>query len=357
MSRSDPIRVLVVDSSPEVRRIVTEYLAADPSIEVIGVASNYSTALRQIEKLEPDIVTLHEDLYDQTYEAVLKHPDTKLKQLPLVVLGTIDDSTKSILQAHSHTKRGKHPPRRKRAIVCKSPGDRRFTEICRRIHEIVQLASRPVSARATPAKSPSSGPLASSSIDIVGIAVSTGGPNALLRIVSALSPEFPAPIVITQHMPGQFTPLLAERLNSRSPLQVCEAYHQQPIESGWIYIAPGDQHLTIQNISGWPHAVLTDGPKENSCRPSADVMFRSIADVFGDRALALVLTGMGVDGQLGCSYLKEKGGIIIAQDEDSSTVWGMPKAVVHAGLADEVLALDDIAQSLNQRLRKIRHGT
>ena len=357
MSRSETIRVLVVDSSPEMRRIVTEYLSADPSIEVIGVASNHSTALRQIEKLEPDIVTLQEDLYDQTYDAVLKHPDAKLHQLPLVVLGTIDDSTKSILQSHSHTKRGKHPPRRRRAIVCKSPGDRRFTEICRRIHEIAEQASRPIPQRTTSAKSPSPGALVACSIDIVGIAVSTGGPNALLRIVSALSPEFPTPIVITQHMPGQFTPLLAERLNSRSALHVCEAYHQQPLEPGWVYIAPGDQHLTIQNLSGWPHVVLTDGPKENSCRPSADVMFRSIADVFGERALALVLTGMGVDGQLGCQYLKEKGGMIIAQDEDSSTVWGMPKAVVHAGLADEVLALDDIAQSLNQRFIKNRQGT
>lgn len=357
MSRNVPIRVLVVDTSPEVRRIVTAYLSADPSIEVVGVASNYSTALRQIEKLAPDVVTLQEDLYDQTYQAVLNHPNAALQRLPLVVLGTIDESTKSILQEHLPSKRGKQPPRRKRAIVCKSTGDRRFTEICRRIYEIATYSNPTPAQKSGTAHSyspceivPST--IGMSAIDIVGIAVSTGGPNALLRIVSELSPHFSAPIVITQHMPGQFTPLLAERLNSRSPLEVCEAYHQQPLEPGRIYIAPGDRHLTIQELSGWPHIALFDGPKENSCRPSADVMFRSIADVFGERALALVLTGMGVDGQTGCRYLKEKGGIVVAQDEGSSTVWGMPKAIVHAGLADEILALDDIAATLNQRYVK-----
>jgi two-component system chemotaxis response regulator CheB len=153
-------------------------------------------------------------------------------------------------------------------------------------------------------------------------------------------------------MPGQFTPLLAERINSRSPLRVCEAEHQQPIEAGWIYIAPGDQHLTVSMDPSGPYIILSDAPKENSCRPSADVMFRSLADVFGARALALVLTGMGVDGQMGCHYLKEKGGLVIAQDQETSTVWGMPKAVIHAGLADEVLSLSEIAPTLNNRFTK-----
>lgn len=353
MNKTDPIRVLVVDASPEIRRIVTEYLSADTNIEVVGVASNHTTAVRQIEKLTPDIVTLHEDLFDLTYQAVLQHPNSSLRSLPLVVLGTIDESTKSILQEPSASKRGKTPPRRKRAIVCKSPGDRRFTEICRRIHEIAAdalMSLSPSSSIIAPTRA--ARVVTTSNIDIVGIAVSTGGPNALLRIVSELAPDFPAPIVITQHMPGQFTPLLAERLNCRSPLHVCEARHQQPLEPGTVYVAPGDRHLIVHDAGDWPQIILSDGPKENSCRPSADVMFRSIADLFGDRALALVLTGMGVDGQLGCRYLKEKGGTVIAQDEDSSTVWGMPKAIVHAGLADEILSLDDIAVILNRRCIK-----
>jgi two-component system chemotaxis response regulator CheB len=153
-------------------------------------------------------------------------------------------------------------------------------------------------------------------------------------------------------MPGQFTPLLAERINARSALQVCEAQHQQPIVPGWIYIAPGDQHLTVGTYNSLPSIILSDAPKVNSCRPSADVMFRSLADMFGSKALALVLTGMGVDGQIGCQYLKEKGGLVIAQDQESSTVWGMPKAVIHAGLADEVVPLSQIAPILNARFVK-----
>jgi two-component system chemotaxis response regulator CheB len=343
----EKIKVLVVDASPEMRRILTEYLSTDPIIHVVGVAANHSSALKQIEKLQPDIVTLHEDLYDPTYDLLLQHDNAKLKQLPLIVLGTIDENTKSVLQESLPGRRSRHGARRKRAIVCKSPGDKRFTEICRRIHEVVSIDSdsKVVIPSPTRVEVPSD-------ISIIGIAVSTGGPNALLQIASGLSPDIVAPILITQHMPGQFTPLLAERINSRSALRVCEAEHEQPIESGWIYIAPGDQHLTVGVYRSEPCIILSDAPKENSCRPSADVMFRSLADVFGARALALVLTGMGVDGQMGCRYLKEKGGLVIAQDEESSTVWGMPKAVIHAGLADEILPLSEIAATLNYRFTR-----
>jgi two-component system chemotaxis response regulator CheB len=345
----DKIRVLVVDASPDIRKILTEYLSADPAIKVVGVAANHSSAIKQIEKLQPDIITLHEDLFHPTHDAILQHGDTSVRQLPLIVLGTIDEPTKSILQNHPPSKRGRHGTSRKRAIVCKSPGDRRFTEICSRIHQIlarrtmhdhIRMPSAPVQGKAV------------SDITIIGIAVSTGGPNALLKIASQLSPELVTPIVITQHMPGQFTPLLAERINSRSALQVCEAQHQQPVEAGWIYLAPGDMHLTIEHAHSGPRIALSDAPKMNSCRPSADIMFRSLADVFGARALALVLTGMGIDGQEGCRYLKEKGGLVIAQDEETSTVWGMPKAVIHAGLADEVLPLSEIALTINTRFIK-----
>jgi two-component system chemotaxis response regulator CheB len=150
-------------------------------------------------------------------------------------------------------------------------------------------------------------------------------------------------------MPGNFTPLLVERLQSRSPLAIFEAYDQQPLAPGSVYIAPGDRHLTVSAYESGAVITLSDAPKENSCRPSADVMFRSIADLYGKRALGLVLTGMGVDGQRGCHYLKNQGGLVIAQDQGSSTVWGMPKAVIHAGLADEVVSLNDIADLLNKR--------
>lgn len=347
----DKIRVLVVDTSPDVRKILTEYLSSDPAIEVVGVAANHSSALKQIEKLQPDVITLHEDLYDLTYEAVLNYSDAKLTTLPIIVLGTIDASTKSILQSGSHSKRGRHSARRRRAIVCKTPDDGRFTEICTRIKQLGATSEQPT-------LTPQSTSIVSAHEScILGIAVSTGGPNALLQIISELHEDIEVPIVVTQHMPGQFTPLLAERLNSRSKLRVYEATDRQPVEPGNVYIAPGDRHLTVQVKQSKVIIELSDAPKENSCRPSADVMFRSLADVYGSKAIALVLTGMGVDGQSGCEYLKHRGGVVLAQDEDSSTVWGMPKAVIKAGLADEVLPLSGIATLFNSRFRKIKEGS
>jgi two-component system chemotaxis response regulator CheB len=347
----DKIRVLVVDTSAEVRRVLTEYLSSDPVIEVVGVAANHSSALKQIEKLQPDVITLHEDLYDLTYQAVLNSADTKLTTLPIVVLGTIDASTKSILQSASHAKRGRHSTHRRRAIVCKTPNDGRFTEICTRIRQLGTASSQ-----TTP--TPRSSTIVSTHEScILGIAVSTGGPNALLQIISELNEDIGVPIVVTQHMPGQFTPLLADRLNSRSKLRVQEAADLQDVEPGKVYIAPGDRHLTVQVRQSKVVIELSDAPKENSCRPSADVMFRSLADIYGSKAIALVLTGMGVDGQSGCEYLKHRGGLVLAQDEDSSAVWGMPKAVIKAGLADEVLPLSEIATLFNSRFRKIKGGS
>jgi two-component system chemotaxis response regulator CheB len=343
------IRVFVVDASPAIRRILTEYLSSDPSIKVVGVAPNLSSAQRQIERLQPDIVTLHEDLHDDALMDTISPAMQALGKIPLIILGDIDEATKSALSEPLPLRRGRTSQKRRRAIVCKTPHDRRFTEICKRIHQIIE-DSEGTSRREEIVHVPS----LRSDIGVVGIAVSTGGPNALLNILAELSPELSVPIVVTQHMPGEFTPLLVERLRARSPLPVYEACDRQQVLPGTIYIAPGDRHLTLAIDERVATIVLSDAPKENSCRPSADVMFRSIADVFGDKALCIVLTGMGVDGQSGCRYLKERGGIVLAQDEGSSTVWGMPKAVINAGLADEVVSLGDIPRLLNQRYSKQR---
>jgi two-component system chemotaxis response regulator CheB len=338
------IRVLVIDTSPEIRRILTEYLSADPSITVVGVAPNLSSARRQMEKLQPDIITIHEDLHDESALNAIMQATDPPASVPLVILGDIDEATRNILAPTIPHKRHTPAAKRPRAIVCKTPRDRRFTELCKRIHQLAKEQSETSDALQHV-------PRHSLLLDfgIIGIAVSTGGPNALLRILSDLSPELSVPVVVTQHMPGNFTPLLVERLQSRSPLAVFEAYDQQPLAPGSVYIAPGDRHLTVSAHESGAIINLSDAPKENSCRPSADVMFRSIADLYGKKALGLVLTGMGVDGQRGCKYLKDQGGLVMAQDQGSSTVWGMPKAVIHAGLADEVVSLNDIAALLNKR--------
>jgi two-component system chemotaxis response regulator CheB len=182
--------------------------------------------------------------------------------------------------------------------------------------------------------------------DCVAIGVSTGGPQALTRVLPKLPGDFPAPIVIVQHMPPMFTKSLADDLDRRSALKVMEASHGQPLKAGEVLIAPGGKHMRVVMQGGSAVAQLTDDAPERNCRPAVDYLFRSVADVFGSRTLAAVLTGMGDDGALGCKALKQAGASVIVQNEASCVVYGMPKAVVDAGLADAVLPLDRIADTL-----------
>jgi two-component system, chemotaxis family, protein-glutamate methylesterase/glutaminase len=187
--------------------------------------------------------------------------------------------------------------------------------------------------------------------DIIAIGVSTGGPNALATLVGALPGDLPVPVVIVQHMPPMFTRLLAERLDAISPLRAAEAVPGGQLQPGMIWVAPGDRHMVVRGARGAAHIELNDGPPENSCRPAVDVLFRSVAEVYGSSAVGVVLTGMGHDGLRGCEHLAAAGAGILAQDQASSVVWGMPGAVVNAGLADRVLPLNDIPTALCARLR------
>ena len=178
---------------------------------------------------------------------------------------------------------------------------------------------------------------------IIGIAVSTGGPAALSRIIPALPGDMRSPVLIVQHMPSEFTAALAERLNAESSLYVKEAKAGEPILPGTALIAPGGLHLEVDDRM---RCQLQDGPEENGCRPSADVMFRSLARVYGDRVLGVVLTGMGRDGASGLSAVKSRGGSTIAQDEGTSVVFGMPRAAIDLGVVDKVLPLQVIPDEL-----------
>jgi two-component system chemotaxis response regulator CheB len=189
-------------------------------------------------------------------------------------------------------------------------------------------------------------------IQAVAIAISTGGPSALIDLVSGLDSDLPVPIFITQHMPPMFTKFLAERLTVRGRLPAFEAEHGMPVAPGSIYIAPGDFHLEVRSRDEELFLSLSQAPAENSCRPSADVMFRSLADVYGGALLGIVMTGMGQDGRRGCEEIKARGGLIVAQDEASSLVWGMPRAVYMAGLHDAVAPLGAISAVINRACKK-----
>lgn len=187
-------------------------------------------------------------------------------------------------------------------------------------------------------------------IEVVAIGASTGGPNALAELFGQLPGDFPVPIVLVQHMPPMFTRLLSERLTARSALRVDEASAGGVLEPGRVWVAPGDHHMIVVRDGTQVRVQVHQDPPANSCRPAADVLFRSVAQTFGPGTLAVVLTGMGQDGLRGCEAIRAAGGQILVQDEATSVVWGMPGNVVRAGLADRVLPLSLIAGELIQRV-------
>jgi two-component system chemotaxis response regulator CheB len=187
-------------------------------------------------------------------------------------------------------------------------------------------------------------------VDVIAIGCSTGGPDALVRVVRLLPAGLPVPVLVVQHMPPVFTRMFAERLDRSSALTVVEAAADAPIEPGTVYIAPGDFHMEVQRQGTTVSTKLNTGAPENFCRPAVDVLFRSVNRVYGRSTLAVILTGMGQDGRSGCMELARSGAEIVAQDEATSVVWGMPGAVVNAGLATTVLPLDEISNFVLNRV-------
>jgi two-component system chemotaxis response regulator CheB len=210
-----------------------------------------------------------------------------------------------------------------------------------RVAPVVPLQRRVTAPR-------SEGPL-----DVVAIGVSTGGPNALADLMPHLPADLPVPIVMVQHMPPLFTRLLAERLDGRCPLRIREGAAGTELHAGEVYIAPGGRHMIVRRDGTRVVLALNDDPPENSCRPAVDVLFRSVVAVYGGHTLGVILTGMGQDGLRGCEYVRDAGGQVVAQDEATSVVWGMPGFVARAGLADRVLPLQAIAGEI---VNRVRHG-
>jgi two-component system, chemotaxis family, protein-glutamate methylesterase/glutaminase len=347
------IRVLIVDDSVVIRRLLTDCLAGDPEIEVVGTAPDGQIALAKIPQLNPDLVTLDVEMpvMDglQTVAAIRK----TWARLPVIMFSTLTErGGAATLEALSN---GANDYVTKPANVgnvalsmerVRSELIPKIKSLCRR--EAPQVLSCPI-IRKPAAPAPGAAPVVAK-IDVLAIGVSTGGPNALAALVPGFGKNFPVPILIVQHMPPLFTKLLAERLGVASGLPACEGEHGMAVKPGCIYVAPGGRHMEIERAPDGLKLKLHDGPAECSCRPAVDVLFRSVARVHRARALALVLTGMGQDGLLGSQAIREAGGRVLAQDEASSVVWGMPGAVAHAGLAEKVLPLSAIAAEINGRL-------
>jgi two-component system chemotaxis response regulator CheB len=191
-------------------------------------------------------------------------------------------------------------------------------------------------------------------VDVVAIGVSTGGPSALMELLPRLAVDFPAPILIVQHMPPTFTKLLADRLAAKCRVRIAEVGPREILKPGDVWIAPGDFHLSVERSGTAVVTRIHQDARENSCRPSVDVLFRSVARTYGPHGMAVVMTGMGRDGVAGCQAIHAAGGQILVQDEASAVVWGMPGLVVKAGLADQVVPLDGLAEAITDRASQHR---
>lgn len=349
----EKIRLLVVDDSLVIRRALRECFRADPEIEVVGVAETGVRALEQIDLLKPDVVTLDIEMPEMDGLEALKTIRAKGSSVPIIMFSkyTSEGATATlealelgasdvVAKPEAHGGRGASCDAVKRQLTT------RIRALGRRTHRVRarQESTEPLVSGTTsevPFRAPGT-------VEAVAVAVSTGGPSALIEIVSALLPAVQVPIFITQHMPPMFTKFLAERLSARGALSAHEAEEGMLVESGRIYIAPGNFHLEVARTEAGLVTSLSQAPHENSCRPSADVMFRSLASVYGPRLMSIVMTGMGQDGRKGCEVVKSHGGVVVAQDEASSLVWGMPRAVITANLHDAVVPLSRIAGLINE---------
>ena len=345
------IKVLVVDDSVVIRRLVTHALEQDPLIEVVGAASNGAMAIDRIHQLNPDVLTLDIEMPEVDGLEVLRQVRRGNFQIRVIMFSTMTERGAAItlealtLGADDYVAKASNEGSLDRSMA------RLRGELLPKIKQFFKYSTGLSSAALPPPVVHPYRPAAKMGLQprVLLVGVSTGGPTALSAILPQLPPDFPLPVLIVQHMPPMFTRLLAERLQTICPIQVREAAEGEVVARGSVLIAPGDFHLKVVSSNGTVRACLDQSPHQNSCRPAVDALFASAAEVYGDSSIAVVLTGMGQDGLRGAQMLKARSAIVLVQDEATSVVWGMPGAVANAGLADCVLPLAEIVPEIQRR--------
>jgi two-component system chemotaxis response regulator CheB len=349
---------MVVDDSVVVRKIVTDVLSGDPDIEVVGTAVNGRIAVGKLEQLKPDLVTMDIEMPEMNgIEAVRAiragQGGQEHSRVPIVMFSTLTErgasATLDALSAGANE------------YVTKPANVGSVSQSMESVREqlipkIKALTGRPVTvgpARTAappppPPVAPRTGPGKKPAVLVIGS--STGGPEALARVLPLLPATLPVPVLVVQHMPPVFTRQFAQRLDRLSPLRVVEAADGSPLVPGTVHLAPGDHHLVVRPTAQGPRTGLNQGPPENFCRPAVDPLFRSAVAAYDGAVLAVVLTGMGSDGRNGAAEIRAAGGTVVVQDQATSVVWGMPGAIAQARLADEVLPLDRIPDAINRHL-------
>jgi two-component system chemotaxis response regulator CheB len=353
---SRPIRVLVCDDSHTIRSVLAATLASDPGVRIAGTAINGQACLDLLAAGDlPDVVLLDVEMPVMDGLTALKEIRRRHPRLPVVMFSSLTErgsrATVDALVAGANDYVAKPAGLDPEEVAARIRG-----EVLTRIKQVVSrgVAGRAAGPQATPTGGPArpAPPGKRTAVTGVVIAVSTGGPAALAEVLPAFVPQARVPILVVQHMPATFTRRLAERLSTGCGRSVREATDGLPVGQDSVFLAPGGSHMELAGMPASPRIRLTDAPPENSCRPAADVLFRSAARIWGSGTLGVVLTGMGRDGLAGSRAVVEAGGRVVVQDEFTSVVWGMPGEVAKAGLADAVLPLGQIGVEIGLRLER-----
>ncbi|MFZ5861414.1 MAG: protein-glutamate methylesterase/protein-glutamine glutaminase [Nitrospirota bacterium] len=347
---ADPIRVLVVDDSAVVRRAVSDALASEPDITVVGTAANGKIGLERAAHLKPDVVILDIEMPEANGFDVLRGLRAQHATARTIMFSTLTQRGAS--QTVEALALGASDYALKPASTGLGYGDTLKQVAKELIPKIKQFRPDLWPAAPPPFAAPAGAPRCPSAREagtpqVVAIGVSTGGPEALAKVLPRLPETFPTPILIVQHMPPVFTKLLAERLALSSKIKVVEAEAGMTPQPGTAYLAPGDHHMVVGRRDGRVAISLNQAAPENSCRPAADPLFRSVAEVYGAHALGVIMTGMGQDGLIGLRAMRAKGAGVYAQDQATSVVWGMPSFPVREGLVDAVLSVDELAAAID----------
>lgn len=347
-----PIRVLVVDDSSFIRRTLAAIIRSDPEMTVAGLASNGRQAVEMADELKPDVITMDINMPEmnglEALEKIMRASPTAV----LMVSQVTEEGAQATMEALS-----------KGAVdfVTKSEGDsaigliRLKKQLLAKIKEIVKAPPASPASHDKPLKKKKKPPPQKPvhKVEMVGIGASTGGPKALMKLMSSLPGVFPASGAIVQHMPTTFMKTFVERLNGISEVNVKLAEDGESISPATFLVAPGHIHMKFKaTAKGKVYVRLDTEPADSLHRPSVDQMFLSLADAYPGRALGIVMTGMGQDGLIGATAMKEKGCIIIAQDEESSTIYGMPRAVVDNGVATATLPLSALSDYIVQSIKR-----
>jgi len=341
------LRVLVIDDSAYVRKVVREILSRSPFVEVVGTARDGREALDLVEQLNPDVITC--DLNMPELDGVeFVRAQMERRPVPIIIMSVANETAEAALTALDA---GAVDFVQKPTALASEKIYDVSSELIEKVKAAGHISLNRISPIPAPPITPVSDPatkiLGSHAVDVVVIGISTGGPQALKRLIPQLPADFPAPVLMVMHMPVGYTEMYAAKLNELSKLEVREAPEGDEVKVGRVFLAPAGRHLTVKRQSSGRIVTHLDAkPFSTLHRPAVDVLFQSAAEVYGNRVLGVVMTGMGSDGKQGAAWIKSQGGLIFTEAESSCVVYGMPSVVVEAGLSDQSVALDGMARAI-----------